>query len=143
MAERTTIYVEYPNGLGGPVDATFVEPDKAVFENDPMTCLVADSERELRKLPDYQDLVKLRKIGRHKYQFVKVVKRARYRRFQYLLSANPEKEMKAIKPLLSHVEDLGGYWERVFGGVLSFWLPRGCKYDPTDDLNRYLGLRRS
>ena len=142
MDEAKVINVRYPNGCGGPVNATFVEPTEAVLESDPMACMFAESVSELRELPDYRDLVELREIGADTYQFVKVIKRARFRRYQYILSANPEKDAEAIQPLLSQVEDLDGYWERVFGGVLTIWLPKGCKYDPTDDLNRCLGLLR-
>ena len=140
MVEAKTINVEYPNGCGGPVAATFVEPTKAVLVSDPMACLFADTDSELRKLPDYRDLVELEEMGPGEYRFVRVLKRARFRRFQYILSSNPENDAADIQPLLSKVEDLGGYWERVFGGVLTVWLPTGCTFDPTDDLNRCLGL---
>ena len=133
MYEERRINLELPNGVVCAVDVTFVAQNQAVLQSDPMSCLAADSEDDLHKLPDYRDLVELERFSLGKFRFVRVLKRARLRRIQFLLS-DPEAQAKALGPVFSKAEGLGGHWEVVFGGFVAIWLPLGRGYDPTVDI---------
>jgi hypothetical protein len=137
MAKQKKISIEYPGGTDNAAFVTFVGPNEARLETDPMHCLFTDDEDELRSLPDLQDLVELEKSGWGKYRFVRVLQRARLQRFEFLLS-DPETQAKALEPILSRIMELGGDWDRIFGGVLTIFLPHGCSYDPTKDVSDVL-----
>ena len=136
MAEEKKISIEYPGGTDGAAYVTF-GPNEARLETDPMSCLFAEGEGDLKSLPDYRDLVELKEIASGKYRFVRVLQRARLQRFEFLLS-DPEAQAKALEPVLSRVTELGGAWERVCGGVLTMFLPHDCSYDPTEDIRKTL-----
>ena len=142
MEGSTRISIEYSGGSSGTADVVFVGPTEAIMDGDPMSCFFADSEGDLKHLPDFRDLVELKKISRDKYQFVRVLKRAKFKRFQYLLS-EPERQSSTLEPVLTKVIELGGDWERVFGGVLTIFLPKDCEYDPENDVRSLLGSPRA
>ena len=139
MAKQKKISIEYPGGTDNAAYVTFVGRSEARLETDPMSCLFTEDEEELKSLPDLRDLVELKKIWwrRGKYRFVRVLQRARLQRFEFLLS-DPETQAKALEPVLSRVMELGGGWERVFGGVLTIFLPHDCSFDPTEDVRNIL-----
>ena len=137
MAEEKKISIEYPGGTDDAAYVTFVGPNEARLETDPMSCLFTEDEGDLKSLPDYRDLVELEEIESGKYRFVRVLERARLQRFEFLLS-DSEAQSKALEPVLSRVMELGGDWERVFGGVLTMFLPHDCPYDPTEDVRQTL-----
>jgi hypothetical protein len=137
MAKRRKISIEYPVGRDDAAYVTFVGPNKARLETDPWSFIHTDDDNELKSLPDFQDLVELKKIGwRAKYRFVRVLERAQLQKFQFLLS---ETQAKAIEPVLSRVMELDGNWEQVFGGVLTIFLPRDCEYNPEKEITSLLG----
>ena len=140
MEGSTRISIEYSDGSSGTADVTFVGPTEVIMDGDPMSCFFADTEDDLAHLPDFRDLVELKKIGRDKYQFVRVLKRAKFKRFQYLLS-DPERQSAKLEPILSKAIELGGDWERVFGGVLTIFIPKDCEYNPENDVRSLIGLR--
>ncbi len=135
MAEEQKISIEYPGGTDNAAYVTFVGPNEARLETDPMSCLFAEDEGDLKSLPDYRDLIELEEIESGKYRFVRVLQRARLQRFEFLLS-DPESQAKALEPVLSRVVEQGGNWERVFGGALTMFLPHDCTYDPTEDVRK-------
>ncbi len=138
MAKQKKISIEYPGGTDNAAYATFFGTNEARLETDPMPCLITKDEDDLKSLPHLRDLVELMKIGwGAKYRFVRVLQRARLQRFEFLLS-DPETQAKALEPVLSRVMELGGDWERVFGGVLTIFLPHDCSFDPTEDVRNIL-----
>ena len=137
MPEHQKISIEYPGGTDNAAYVTFIGPNEARLEADPMSCMFAKDEGELKLLPDYLDLIELEEIGSGKYRFVRVLQRARLQRFEFLLS-DPEAQAAALEPIFSRVVELGGNWERVFGCVLTMFLPHECQYDPSEDVRKTL-----
>jgi len=137
MPEQKKILIEYPSGTDNAAYVTFIGPNQARLETDPMSCLFTDDEDKLKSLPDYRDVIELEEIQSGKYRFVRVSQRARLQRFEFLLS-DPEAQAKALEPVLSRVMEMGGNWERVFGGVLTMFLPQDCQYDPSEDVQKTL-----
>jgi len=138
MAKQKKISIEYPSGTDNAAYVTFIGKNKARLETDPMSCLFTEDEDELKSLPNLRDLVELKKIDwGAKYRFVQVLRRARLQRFEFSLS-DPETQAKALEPVLSRVIELGGDWERVFGGILTIFLPHDCSFDPTEDVRKIL-----
>jgi len=137
MSEVKKISIAYPGGTDNAAYVTFVGLNQARLETDPMSCLFADDETDLESLPDYGDVVELEEIESGKYRFMRVAQRARFQRFEFVLS-DPEAQAKALEPLLSRVMEMGGNWERVFGGMLTLFLPQNSRYDPTEDVRKAL-----
>ena len=137
MTEEKKISIEYPVGTDDAAYVTFVGPNKARLELDPMSCMFTDDETELKSLPEYRDLIELDEIEPGKHRFVRVLERARFQRFQFMLS-DPEAQAKVLNPILSRTMELGGNWERAFGGILTIFLPNDCSYDPTEDIRTTL-----
>jgi len=104
-------------------------------EVDVISCMLLDRPRDYVPLPRWGDVVEAREIGPGRVQFVRVVERARMRRFQWVIS-RALIESPELDRVLSKIMDLGGNWERVFGGVVIVYLPRGCDYDLWADLKR-------
>ncbi len=137
MTEEKKISIEYPVGTDNAAYVTFVGPNRARLELDPMSCMHANDESELKSLPDYRDLIELEEVGPGTYRFVQVLERARFQRFGFMLS-DPEAQTKALEPIRTRTMDLGGNWERVFGGILTIFLSHDCTYDPTEDVRNIL-----
>lgn len=66
---------------------------------------------------------------------MKVVKRARMKRLSFFVSG-ADVALPQFARVLTRVEDLNGYWERVFGGVGIICVPRDSGYDPMEALSR-------
>lgn len=109
--------------------------DRYRVEVDPMGCMIADEPRELRKLPLYGDVIEAKAAGPNTLRFVKVVERSRLRRREYILS-QAHIDSPELERVLAKVMGLGGYWERVFGGVLIVYLPKSSTYDMWEDFAR-------
>ncbi len=138
MANQKKISIEYPGGTDNAAYVTFTGKNQARLETDPMSCLFAEDEDDLKSLPGLRDLVELEKIGwGAKYRFVQVLRRAQLQKFEFLLS-DPETQAEALEPVLSRVMEMGGVWERVFGGVLTIFLPHDSSFDPTEDVRKIL-----
>lgn len=107
--------------------------DRYRVEVDTIIRILLDRPRDYVHLPRWGDVVEAREIGSGKVQFVRVVERARMRRFAWFVS-QALIDSPGLDRVLSKVMGLGGYWERVFGGLLIVYLPRGCDYDLWADL---------
>jgi hypothetical protein len=134
--EPVMVSLDFPSG---PADVlvTPLGDDKYRLEEDPL-CFAyvgVESARELRRLPRFGDEFQALTVGHQELRLVKVVKRARMKRFSFFVSgatvASPQ-----FARVLARVEDLNGYWERVFGGVVIICVPRDCGYDPLEALSR-------
>jgi len=137
--EPIDVSLEFPSGAAD-VLVTPLGADRYRLEEDPFFAYVAlevESARELARLPRYRDEFEALTVRHPELRFVKVVKRARLKRFEFLVSqaivASPQ-----FARVLSRVEDLNGYWERVFGGIVIIYVPRGSGYNPLEALNREL-----
>jgi hypothetical protein len=134
MDEPIEVSIEYPSGATN--NASLVTPlgnGRYRLEEDPLSCFMADSPRDLRKLPNYGDVFEAEAIAARALRFVKVVERARLKRFQFPVSRDFV-ESPELNTILSKVESLNGYWERVFGGILIIYLPEDSDYDPSEEL---------
>jgi hypothetical protein len=113
--------------------------DRYRLEEDPFyfACVQVESLRELARLPRYGDEFEAVTVRHNELQLVNAVKRARLKRFEFLVSeatvASPQ-----FARVLSRVDHLNGYWERVFGGIVIIYVPRGSGYNPFEALNREL-----
>ena len=136
--EPAEITLEFASGTSELL-VTELGANRYRLEVDPFWGYIAvESSRELASLPRYGDEFEALPIGQRGRRFVKVVKRSGLKRFQFLVD-----EMTARSPelevVIAEVEDLKGYWERIFGGIVIMYVPRKSKYDPLKALNRAFG----
>ena len=123
-----------------PMLVTELGTNRYRLEEDPFWGYInVESARELASLPRYGDEFEALSIGQRGWRFVKVVKRSGLKRVQLMIdeatARSPELEV-----VLAEVEDLKGYWERIFGGILIVYVPRKSRYDPLKALDRAFGL---
>lgn len=71
--------------------------------------------------------------------FRRIVERSTWRQFAYLLPRSLVERADELDSILDSVSDMGGHWERVFGGILYIAVPPDVEYDPTADLRRLAG----
>jgi len=135
MHQPIEVSIEYPGGVTD--SAALVTPlgsGRYRIELDPLSCLIAERPSDLKKLPNYGDVIEAVDIEANSLRFVRVVERARLKKFQFFVSRefveSPELEI-----ILSRVESLSGHWERVAGGVLIMYLPEDADYDPSVEMS--------
>jgi len=139
MDEPIEVSIEYPGGVTH--YSALVTPLGAGtyrLGHDPVSCLMAERSRDLRELPNYGDVIEAVEITEHTLRFVKLVERAPLKRFQFSVSRDLV-ESPELKTILSRVDSLNGYWERVFGGILIIYLPKDSDYDPSNELKNLRG----
>lgn len=136
MSNQEKISIEYPIGTDDAAIVTFVGGNTARLETDPWSFLHAE-EDELDLLPEYRDVVELKRISwRRRYRFVRVLERADYRTLRLTLS---QPAIDRLEPLLSDVIEAGGNWEVVLSGFLTIFLPRDSKLDAEAEVSKLLG----
>jgi Domain of unknown function (DUF4265) len=79
----------------------------------------------------YRDVVEAEPVGEGKLRVSRVVERSGWRTFTFIL---PSWKIDGEwgQALLRRLEELGGYWERVMGGLLFVCIPPGLDLDPTE-----------
>jgi hypothetical protein len=92
---------------------------------------------ERKRIPYHGDVFEAVEIGPQALRFVRVVERARLRKFTSMVST--QVSATRLKEVRDTVTVLGGHWEQVFGGFLTVYLPEGCRYDPVEALYEGLG----
>jgi hypothetical protein len=134
--EPIDVSLEFPFGAADFL-VTPLGADRYRLEEDPFyfAYVQVESLRELARLPRYGDEFEAVTVRHNELRFVKVVKRARLKRFEFLVS-----EVTVASPqfarVLSRVDQLNGYWERVFGGIVNIYVPRGSGYNPFERCRR-------
>ena len=113
------VFDPLPGGDRGEMEGLVTElgQGRYCFEEDPLTCLFADSMSDLRRLPNYRDEFEAEETAPGVLRFVKITKRAPFRRYQWVL---PEEffESPVFPRFKADMESEGGYVTRIFGGVL-------------------------
>lgn len=90
---------------------------------------------ERRRLPDCGDVIEAHEIAPGLLRFVRVVERARLRRYSFLGSnRGPD---TPFGRMLDRVLAEGGRWECAFTSCCTIYLPRDSDFDP----KQYLGER--
>jgi len=133
MSDEMKVSIEYPDGtIDDAALVTRVAERLYRLELDPLLFLFSDDE-ERPDLPAYRDIIEVEEIGLTPLKFVRVVERARFKRFEFLVSKEfaASEKMTAIA---SKIQQHNGYSERVFGGFLIIYLPEQADYDPTNDI---------
>ena len=82
----------------------------------------------------YGDIIKIEPQDQNNFTFKQVVKPSEWRSEVFVLSKEMI-EKDEILSLLNQIENLGGKWERVMGGVLSVCLPPNCDFDVKSAMN--------
>ncbi|HVS72722.1 MAG TPA: hypothetical protein VHQ47_15810 [Phycisphaerae bacterium] len=81
----------------------------------------------------FRNLIEADRVDEKKLRFRRVVQKPNWRVFDLLL-ARGSFESEKIQKVLRHVEEVGGHWERVFGGLLFICLSPDVAWDPTVDV---------
>jgi hypothetical protein len=76
----------------------------------------------------YGDVIEINPTGKNSAEFVRVVKRSGFR-VSCRLIGQETIESPFFQALLDKIMQLGGNWERAFGGVLIVHLPTGVDFD--------------
>ena len=90
--------------------------DQYRIEGDTLCFFVAEDSREWRRLARCGDVVEARSVDNHTLGFVKIVTRAGLRRLQFFITPEVAESFR-LERVLARVRDLGGYCDRVFGGI--------------------------
>ena len=132
-AEPIEVKIDYPDF----VDSMLVTPlgeGHYRLELSGLACFHTESAREARRLPDYGDVIEAIATAPDYLRFVRIVRRARMKKLSFLVS-QATIDSPRFSRMLARVEELGGHWERIFGGILLLYLPRCTTYDPWADLS--------
>ena len=79
----------------------------------------------------FRDVVEAEPVGDGKLRVRRVAERSGWRTFDFILP--PWKiDGEWGQALLGRLEELGGHWERVLGGLLLVCIPPGVDLDPTE-----------
>jgi hypothetical protein len=81
----------------------------------------------------FRDIIEADEIDGKALRFRRVAQKSDWRVFDFLL-ANADRESDKIHRVLRRVEQVGGHWERVFGGCLFICLPPNVDWNPTTDV---------
>ncbi|MBL8822146.1 MAG: DUF4265 domain-containing protein [Planctomycetia bacterium] len=77
----------------------------------------------------FGDVIEAEPVGVDRLRFVRIAEPGGWRTFDYVLS--PQKiDGEWGQYLLAELTERGGYWERVFGGLLFVCVPPGFELDP-------------
>jgi hypothetical protein len=83
----------------------------------------------------FQDVIEATPGSNDDLVFKRVIECAGYRLFDFCLP--PEwNEHPGIRAILTNVEENGGTWEAVMGGILLIWLPPESLLDPNVEIQR-------
>jgi hypothetical protein len=136
MAEDIPITLSFESDEDG-----FIEfPEEKVTMTLPMTCLGPNTYRidavpVLIEAVSFGDIIEAEKHPVRGLRFLKVITPSNWKTYDFLLPAHLW-ESEQIKSTLDEVINLGGHWERIFGGVLYICVPPGIAYDPTPKIIR-------
>jgi hypothetical protein len=90
---------------------------------------------ERRRLPDYGDVIEACEIAPGLLRFVRVVERARLRRYSFFgWKRGPD---TPFERMLDRVAEQGGHWECVFTSFWTIYLPRDSDFDPKQYLREH------
>jgi hypothetical protein len=81
----------------------------------------------------FRDVIEADDVDGKVLRFCRVVEKSDWRVFDFLL-AREAIESEKISTVLRRVEQIGGHWERVFGGCLFICLPPEVAWNPTADV---------
>jgi hypothetical protein len=106
---------------------------------------VGDRLYRLQKFPvgvesvNFADIVEADMVGDRLLRVQRVVEKSRWLVYDFILSEQASSS-SGVEAVLERVTQLGGHWEKVFGGVLIICLPPEVHYDPTVDVMREQGI---
>jgi hypothetical protein len=130
----STSSVELTVRLGG--EKTIVEfPAEAVAASCPVT-KVGERLFRLDAVPlftesaGYRDVIEAEQMGEGRLRFVRVVEPSGWRMYDFILPPHRIDSERGQK-LLRELEARGGYWERMFSGLLFICIPPELDLDPT------------
>jgi hypothetical protein len=116
--------IEFPaEGVTTSADVTKVGPALYRLESAPI-CIESIT---------FRDIFEAEELDETTLRFLRLVERSHWQTFDFLL-ARETFDRENTRRVLQRVEDMGGHWERVFGGLLFICLPPGIDWNPTLDL---------
>ena len=119
------------------VDALVLEfPDENLCVSVPIA-RVGENLYRLEAVPvlvegaGFRDVVEAEPVGEGRLRVLRVAERSGWRTFDFIL---PPWQIDGEwgQALLRRLEELGGHWERVFGGLSFVCIPPGVDLDPTE-----------
>lgn len=149
MSEQFDIWIEYPNGG---IDTLLVSVAERDDENVTFLALAPNVYR-IEETPPFgfgglvepeldfelglRDTIETELKADGTHRFVRVVKRAELRHFDFLLPLQFA-ESRQCAEYVTAVEAAGGIWERIMGGLLLVHIPLDSKFDAEAELNRFM-----
>jgi hypothetical protein len=132
--------------LGGSDEAIVEFPEENFSVSVPITKVGQDLYR-LEAVPvfvegaGFRDIVEAEHVGEGKLRVRRVAERSGWRMYYFLVP--PWKiDGEAGQALLPRLEELGGHWERVLGGLLLVCIPPGLDLDPTEWVRAFSSIER-
>lgn len=84
------------------------------------------------------DTIEVEPVPHHSFRLVRVVERSGYR-VHFVGVPRTVAESEELAQLFAAVEDVGGAWERIMGGILIFHLPQEAALDLNSALEEVYG----
>jgi hypothetical protein len=116
--------IEFP-GEGVTTSATVTKVGAALYRVDSVPVMI--------KSVKFRDVIEADEVEGKALRFRRVVEKSDWRVFGFLL-AREVGESEKISTVLRRVEEVGGHWERLFGGCLFICLPPDVGWNPTADV---------
>jgi hypothetical protein len=134
MSDEIKVSIQFPNEITvNTACVTRIAERLYRLEQDPLILVFAEDEDEAVLLPGFRDIIEAEEIGPTTLKFVRIIERAKFKRFEFLIS-----EEFATSPKMTAVADKiighNGHCETIMGGILIIYLPEEVEYDPSDDL---------
>lgn len=143
MPDPIDVSIEYlPEWVDDEALVTPLGNDRYRLELQPMSDLTVDLQRnrirrfpragQRKRMPSYGDIIEAREITPGALRFVRVVERARFKRFDFFGARGDANS--SFSKMIATVTELGGHWECTFGSCWMIFLPEDCAYDPKEAL---------
>ena len=113
------VAISFPDDITEDLPLTHVEGNQYRVE---FSSLLADPR------VFYGDVIEIKPTGKNSAEFARVVKRSGFR-VSCRLIGQETIESPFFQALMDKIMQLGGNWERAFGGVLIVHLPTGVDFD--------------
>ncbi|MCB9882038.1 MAG: DUF4265 domain-containing protein [Planctomycetes bacterium] len=121
----------------GEDDARVEFPEQRVTESLEVT-RIGSRQYRLDSVPvfaegyEFGDVVVADEVEPGHLRVFRIVSRSCWRNFDYCLTAEAL-DSERIRGALMRVDEIGGYWERIFGGILYVCILPGVDFNPTTD----------
>jgi hypothetical protein len=116
--------IEFPSE-GVTTSATVTRVGERLYRLDTVPVMIESAS--------FRDVIEADEVGEKTLRFRQVAQKSGWQVFDFIL-ARDVIESEKISKVLRRVEEIGGHWERIFGGCLFICIPPEEGWNPTGDV---------